>query len=484
MTSLADRGARQPFHVPRVIRMPIRSLSFGRILKGGRIDDSGRLPRYAGFFLLGAAMIWAPISGYLASAPARYTSSMSLILPGAGSSASVNLNEIGQASSSASSPYAHNSVSPTVTYKRLLGADRIVVRAAEAMDLSRQGFGSPRVELVDQTGLIRVQVTGTSAADAQARGDALLAAFFAELDALRADELQTRETSGEGAIADYRSAVAATRTEIAALQRETGLISAAQYQAIVTERDTLRGRVEDLATKLSEQTEAVAALETALGLSPALAAATLKLHADSTFTALAEEMSAQATRLAEARGRFGPNHPKVADATARHDAARDTARARAAAITGLTPPELDRLDLAPIGERAALLAQLVERDAARAALAAEVTSMTDRLAADEARVAALLQPAARLEDLQRDFQVAEAVFASAMARAETTKSDLYASYPMVQVLENPSFPDGPSSPRKKLALAAGVAATLMLLMGLALGWLRRPLISRLLAHPE
>lgn len=70
-----------------------------------------------------------------------------------------------------------------------------------------------------------------------------------------------------------------------------------------------------------------------------------------------------------------------------------------------------------------------------------------------------------------------------MARAQTTKSDLYASYPLVQVLEDPNLPDQPSSPRKKLALAAGIAATLMLFMGLALGWMRRPLINRLLAKP-
>ena len=83
-----------------------------------------------------------------------------------------------------------------------------------------------------------------------------------------------------------------------------------------------------------------------------------------------------------------------------------------------------------------------------------------------------------------DFSVAEAVFASAMARTQTSKADLYASYPLVQVLEDPSLPDEPSSPKRKLALAAGIAATVFLLMGLFLAWLRRPLISRLLAEGD
>ncbi|MBD3624763.1 MAG: hypothetical protein HUJ24_05165, partial [Rhodobacteraceae bacterium] len=81
----------------------------------------------------------------------------------------------------------------------------------------------------------------------------------------------------------------------------------------------------------------------------------------------------------------------------------------------------------------------------------------------------------------RDCAVAGAVFASAMARSQTSQVELFASYPLVQVLENPSLPEQPSSPKRKLAVAAGLAATLFLLMGLTLGWIRQPVIDRLLA---
>ena len=81
---------------------------------------------------------------------------------------------------------------------------------------------------------------------------------------------------------------------------------------------------------------------------------------------------------------------------------------------------------------------------------------------------------------RHDYQVAEAVFASALARTDTSKAEVYASYPLVQVLADASLPESASSPRPKIALAAGVAATLMVVMALALTWLRRPLITRLL----
>ena len=187
-----------------------RRLSFRRILMGGRIGDLGRFPRYLAFALIGGTLIWAPITGYLRTAPLSFKSGTSLILPGSGASASMNLNGIGQASSYANSAFSSNSVSPTETYKRLIGADRILEAAARSMGLSRAEFGKPRIDLVDQTSLIHLEITGGTAEDAQARGDALLGAFFAELDALRTDEQATREDSGLAAIADYRNSVAAT----------------------------------------------------------------------------------------------------------------------------------------------------------------------------------------------------------------------------------------------------------------------------------
>ncbi|NDV00528.1 GumC family protein [Pseudoroseicyclus tamaricis] len=471
--------ARRTF-VPPLLRLPLVQLSFGRVLKGGRPNDLGRLPRYAGLFAIALVCVWAPITGYLKTAPLRYTSGMSLILPGAGSSASVNLDQIGQASSNSSSPFSSSSVSPTETYKRLFGADRIVAAAAGEMDMRRVDFGQPRVELIDQTGLIHVSITGNSPDDAQARGEALLQAFFSEIEELRTDELHQRQQSGLGAIDDYRSSVLATRDEISRLQRETGLISAEQYGALVAEAETLAARVSDLGATLDDRTEAVAALQASLGTDARLAASALKLHADTEFAALTEEMSAQAALLSQARARFGESHPDVRAARSGYAAAEAEAMSRAARLTGLGEAELATLDISHVGSRAGLLSDLVAAEAERAGLAAEHAVLTERLAAVEARKLDLIEPAARLEDMQRDFRVAEAVFASAMARAETTKTDVYASYPLVQVLEDPSLPVEPSSPKRKLAVAAGVAGSLFAMMGLLLGWIRRPLITRLI----
>ncbi|QOL81296.1 GumC domain-containing protein [Pseudooceanicola spongiae] len=479
MPHLTTRPARF-VKLPPIVRVPLRELSVSRLFRGGRPTDLGRLPRYAGIFAIGATCIWAPISSYLATAPLRYTSQLSLILPGSGASSSVSLSQIGQASSFANSAFSNGSVSPTETYKRLMGAERILDAAAGSMGMVSRDFGQARIELVDLTGLIHVTITGNSPEDAQDRSKALLAAFFSEIEALRTNEVSMREDSGRSAIEQYRTSVMQTREEISALQRESGLISADQYDALVAEADALARATRDLSVTLDEKTKAVEQLQAALATSPRLAAATLRLHADTQFVALTEEMSLRATELSQLRGRFGEKHPQVASARAGHAAAETEAHLRARQLTGLSDGELATLDISHVGSRAGLLSDLVKLDSERAGLVAEYAAMTTRLATSETRKLALIDTAARLEDLQRDFSVSEAVFASAMAKSQTSKTDLYASYPLVQVLEDPSLPSEPSSPRRKLAIAAGIAATFFLFVGLMLGWLRRPLIGTLL----
>ena len=452
-----------------------------RALVGGALTDLGRLPRYLVFALLGGALIWVPITGYLKTAPERYKSVASLILPGSGASASLNLNGIGQASSYASSAFASNAVSPTETYKRLLGADRILAAAAEALEIPQRDLGRPRVNLVDQTSLIHIEMTGQSPIDAQARADAILYAFFAELDALRTDEVTTREDSGLQAIADYRGSVAETRADIAQLQADSGLLSMDQYEDLIDRHLALEARVNELSAVLSDKSAQVARLENQLGIGPDMAAATLKLFADSVYVKMRGEVALFEAELAEARAHYGPNHPKVEVARHAREAADQAATSLAVQITGLQSADIAGLDLAPNGARANLLSQLVGKDADRSGTAQELAALRGQLTDREADLEIKRVAAAALQDLERDFAVAEAVFASAIARAQSSKSDFFASYPLVQVLENPSLPERPSSPNKKLAIAAGGAATFMMLIGLLIGWTRQAIITRLLS---
>ncbi len=454
-----------------------------RVVMGGKLSDLKRLPRYVATGVLGATLIWAPLLGYLKTAPLSYRSTTSLIMPGSGASASMNVNGIGQATSYANSAFASNAVSPTETYKRLLGADRIVDAAAASLNIERAELGQPRVRLVDQTSLIHFETTGRTPEAAQARGDAILAAFFTELDALRADEVDTRQDSGLQAISDYRASVADTRSQIEALQTATGLLSVDQYDVLLDRHLALDEEILKQRALLSDRAAATAALEAQLGLDAAVAAATLKLFADSAYVALLDEVARSEVALTEASSRYGNGHPRMQAAQSARDRSATAALSHAQSMTGLDAKALSGFDLAPDGARAQLLAELVRMNVEVSGAKEQLVTLEVQKAESQIALATYAPVAARMQDLERDFSVAEALFASAIARAQSSKSDVYASYPLVQVLENPSLPTKPSSPNRKLAIMAGIAATFMLLMSLAMGWIRIALISRLMNKP-
>lgn len=455
-----------------------------RVFRGGRVADFGRLPRYLVIFGLAAGIIWTPISAYVRLAPPSFTSDVSLILPGSGAQASVNLAELGQASSSAASAFSSSRVSPTETYKRLLAANRTLERAATHLNTPTEYFGEPKIQLVDETSLIHFSMVGSSPEEAQERAAALLAAFLKEIEILRQDELKSREASAQEAIAGYEQAVDDLRSQIAALQSKSGLVSFAHYEDLVQERDRLIAKLEEAVASRRAIDAQMQSLSRKLGISPELAASNLRLHADPEFQELARTLSESRATLAVAQGRFGPRHPQVTNAVQKLSGAEAQMRFRGALLLGdAVMSDSGSLDIAPDPARAALLAELVELASLCENMAsAEATLIAQRAAADE-RLERLAPMASRLDDLSRDYQVAETVFTSALARVDTTKSDVYASYPLVQTLADASLPIKPTSPKPLIAIAAGIAATLMVLMGLTLAWIRRPLIDKLLTRP-
>lgn len=455
-----------------------------RILRGGRLADFGRLPRYVMLFGLAAGGIWTPISAYVRYTPPSYTSDVSLILPGSGAQASVNLAELGQASSSAASAFSSSRISPTETYKRLLAANRTLAKAAAALNIPQEALGEPRIELVDETSLIHFAMKGGSPEEAQARASQLLAAFLDEIEILRQDELRHREASAQGAIAGYEAAVTDLRQQIAALQAESGLVSFAHYEDLIGERDALKVKLSDAIAMRRAKDAQTVTLSMKLGVSADLAATNLRLHADPEFQELAQTLSESRATLAVAQGRFGPRHPQVTSAVQKLSGAEAQLQARSAILLG-GPAIAKRsaLDVAADPARAALLAELVELSSLCENMKANEEALAAQLEQSNMRLAALSPQATRLKDLSRDHQVAETVFSSALARIDTTKADIYASYPLVQVLADASLPAKPTSPKPLIAIAAGIAATFMILMGLVLAWVRRPLIDKLLTRP-
>lgn len=462
-------------------RMGWRDLTLARMIKGGRLSDFSRFGRYSLIVVVGLAIAWGPAITYLNYGRVSYTTHFSLILPGAGASTSINLSDIGQASSVSSSAFSGSSISPTITYKNLLMSANVVYAAAEKLKIDTRDFPAPTIKLVDETSFITVEVNGASAVDARDRANAIQDAFFTELNKLREDETRRRDASTVDTVKQYEQVVNDVRDRISALQVQSGLSSADQFNGLVAAADSLQIRIADAEAEHAKVKLSRKSLSANLNLDERLAATTMKLHADPEFAALVEATSKAEAELAAVAQQFGARHPKVVEAQAQLDGARSQMLRRASKITGLSSKKLaGKIDFSPTGQRSALMLQLVGLSMDQQGLEGQLQAMNSELAASRQKVSSLVGVAADLDRLNSEHKVAEAVFASALARISTSKTDIFASYPMAQVSEAAVMPLTPSSPNKKIALGAAAGSTILLLFALSLAWVRLPLIDKLL----
>lgn len=411
-------------------------------------------------------------AAYLLLLPKRYTSEWSVILPGAGAETRVDLDRIGQAQSSSSSPFSDKSLSPKVNYQEIAQSRPVLLAAAEAAGTTIEDFGKPRIKLVDQASIILLEITAKTPSEAQKRSLALFEAFRARLDQLRNDEIRTKNAALRASIGEVEVGLKTARQRLLDLQTETGLASIEQYNQLVSSIETLRRDQANARATLAEKKTEFEAIRKELSLDTTSAARLLEVSADPEIRKLSTSYAAASAAYAEVATRFASGHPRVMDAEAKMNSVADVLRT---SLRTKSPDQADATRLLPVdNERMlALLSEFVQKDAERAGQEARLAEIDSIMSDLEARRSKLGAVAAHLDDLQRDHMIANAVFSSALARLDASKSDHYASYPMVQMLSEPTLPESPSSPRLLYALIAAVGGSMLASFGWFFAWLHQ-----------
>ncbi len=465
--------------------VPARSRFLARawvVVRDG-LPSVGRYRRYIAALAGPLVMIWSVTLAYLLVAPDRFDSQMTMILPGTGVGGSLNLESIGQATTTTASAFSSPSLSPTENYKRLLTSDIVLRDAARRAGEDEAAFPAPSIKLIDQTNLIEVEMSAGNPEKAQRRMEALEAAFFGALDKLRRDEAEARENADAARIAELEAKVDEAQKALLDFQAETGLVSLDQFAGRVTALDQLRESERDRRVQLAQSKAGARRLAGALDISLQEARMAMRLKADPEFRNLLERYAEVASQHAESGATLGDAHATMEELAVERDALRDALAVRGASISGAGKASvLSFADLAVSDTRERLFAALTERDAGGAEHSAALAELRGQIAAQSGDAQRQVEQAAQLADLMRDLRVAEAVFSSALARLDTNKSDPFASYPLVQILEAPSLPREKSAPSSLLAIAGGVGATLFTLLGFLLLWLRQPIIRKLLPN--
>lgn len=411
---------------------------------------------------------------YVVLMPKRYTSEWSVILPGAGINTRVALDRLGQAQSSASSPFSAKELSPRVNYKEIATSAPVQHIVAKMVGEPPTKVRKPQIKLINQSSIIEFKVTAASAEMAQRLAWAYHEALKQRLDALRSEETRLRNQAVEESVGNVEKNLAGARKKLLALQLESGLTSIDQYKQMIASIENLRVEQAGLQAQLAEKHALVESLAAKLGIKAEDATPLLLLSTDTEFRELWKTAAAQSASQIDIEARLGSDHPRVREAAEKSAslsyALRRIADKRgglqlAPAILNLASSDHDRV--------VELLSELIRRQSEIAGQTSRIEAISALLAEHEKRRIRLGSVAAKLDDLERDHQIANAVFSSALARIDVSKSDIYASYPLLQLLQEPSLPLLPSSPRILFAIVGGVLGSLLAVMAWTFAWLHQ-----------
>ncbi len=451
----------------------------------------GRRARGWRYLVVGLAAngaLWGTALLLLNTAPRVYSSQWSIIFLGRGTKASVNLPQIGTASAQAESPFNRDN-DVKASYKLIASTDGVRKAAAAKLGMTTGQFGRPRVEVVEGTPMMNLTLTGSTPEEAQKKAYALHEAFQQRLSELRLQQANDQEAGFESSLSVARRKLEIAQRRLSDYKVSSGLSSKNQVDQLAANVEELRKLRAETSAQQRDSTVRSQQLSSNLNTTAESASAAFVLRSDPLFQQYVRDFSTAAAQVTDAISKFGPNHPMVVQAEATQASVQTALQARAETLLGkpVDPTTIARLNVGGGGQgptaRETLFQSVVTTTAEQQGLTARGEELSRQLGDLEQRLSILSQRGATLEALNRDMQIAEAVFSSTLAGLDASKGDVFGVYPPVQIVVEPSLPDAPSSLPKLMLLGGAAIGSLLISSGLFALWLRKtPLIQKLLAQ--
>ena len=436
-----------------------------------------RYARYAAIGLAANVALWGMTFTYLKTTKPVYTSNWAVILPGAGSGVSVNLPEIGQASSSSSSPFGGSSMDPRANYQFLVTNESVLEEAADKLKIPAKQLGKPKVKLVDNTSIMEFEVTGPTAKDAQLRSLAIYEALQTKLTQLRIEEVTKREDGSQGTLKSSQEKLKAAQKSLSEYKASSGLSSGDQVKDLSTNIEQLRKQRAEGFAQVEQTSSRLAQLSSDLDMTVPEAANAFLLQADQLFQQNLKDYNEASAMLVVLKGKWGDNHPLVVKEFSRQQSAKTAMIDRASSLLGrnVDQSNLQRLTIKNEtgSSRESLFRDLIAVQSEQKGASAQNEALGNQIDELEVRLKMLVQKQSKLESLQREVQIAEAVFASTLAKLDLGKSDIFISYPITQLIAEPTLPDEKTSPKPSIVFVGAGVASVFITTGLAMLWWRK-----------
>ncbi|WP_299490236.1 exopolysaccharide biosynthesis protein [uncultured Shewanella sp.] len=451
------------------------------IVNGSNMSSKHRRQVYIQTATAALVCVWIIVIAVIIFTPTAYVSKWTLILPGPGAGANVNLESVGQASSSSSSPYSNSAIDPRENYKAIASTNTILIDAAKRLNLPASEVGKPKQKLPSQTGIMQFSIKASNGKLAQEKAWAHYHSLQALLSLLRTDEVKQRENSIKVGMEGFVTKVGDSHEKILDFQSQTGMISTEQFKELALTVEKLRHSRVNMEAKLVGVDASIKTLEQHLSLTTLQASDLLKLKNDQLYRQLLINYAQSTAMVAELEGRHGQQHPKLINQLNKQASLLLAMKKRSQSLIGYQDERFMLMLSADNADgRGILIQELLSLTTEAEGLRNELNSLSQQIIDWDNKLIDNNDEIAKLNDLKREYQVATAVFTSALAKMDVGKADIYSAYPLIQLLEPPSLPYQPDKLYTLLALVGGIAASLSILIGLALLWIRKPILQKIL----
>jgi|GEM_PF-2885259 len=445
-----------------------------------RREVSNRFRRYLKYAGLALLLVWLGAGAYLFTADPRYTSKWTLVLPDRSESSSLAVSEIGNASFSNSSPFGNIGQNPLLTYQKFATSPTVLENAAHELDIEPATLGEPRIRLIPQTPLMEFQISAASPEMAEKSGYAIISALEAKLQSLRDDELSARDKHRSQALESYNQKLATSRRAVLSHQASTSIVTTGQFDVLAENIEVHRSLLAKERATRDQLRGYLANLFLGVGVRKDVAQAAVRLQAREDVRGLLTNYAKTLVEITEISGQLGPRHPELVNARASADAARKELLAHVDSTLRNDTSALRDIALLSTGaDTGEILRNIVKTSAELEGMEDKVKSLTKDAEEMEVRLKDQAKNAAQLADLERDHSIAEAVFSSALGRISTEKFDVLSAYPLFQIFSEPSRPSSQDRRTLLITLVGAVGATLCIVIGLVIIWLREPLWQRI-----
>jgi len=424
-------------------------------------------------------LLWSMALIYLKIKHPTYKSNWSINLPAAASNTNVNVPEIGQAFLSVDSPY-RTFADPRENYKILAESDQVLEAAANQLKMPLKKFGKAQIKIIDNTTLMRFEISGSTPKEAQQKALALHGAFEVMLEQLRKQEIAQQERSLEDAMSSDQQKLEVAKQRLYDYKASSRLNSSEQLRDLSLNVEGLRRQRAETVAQLQQASARVQQLSISLGLSDREAADALALESDRLFQQYLANYTQVSAELVNLTSKYAPAHPMIIAKQSAKDAAQAALLQEAQSLLGrpISTASLAQIMLSGGGSsdtgshRANLFQELISLQAQQRGVQAQVQGFDQQIAQLESRLGILSQQESKLDSLQRDTKIAEAVFSSNLTKLNLSKSALAGSYPQIAIVTRPSLAKESSGPKSKLVVMGALAGSFFLTTGTVSLWWR------------